>query len=76
MIEKIATILVNAEEVAFICQRLSSWYVEHFRSYELVEHTCADPLVPDPDVLTDYHPLAAHTVGGKLMVTPRTFILH
>lgn len=76
LIEKIATILVNAEEVAFICQRLSSWYVEHFRSYELVEHTCADPLVLDPDVLTDYHPLAAHTVGGKLMVTPRTFILH
>lgn len=68
------TILVNAEEVAFICKRLSSWYVEHFRSYELDDHTCLSVL--DPDVLTDYHPLAAYTVCGKLMVTPRKFILH
>ena len=73
---KIANILVNAEEVAFICKKLSSWYMEHYRSYELVENTCADLLVLDPDVLTDYHPLAAYTVGGKLMVTPRTFLLH
>ncbi len=73
---RIATILVNAEEVTFICKRLSSWYVKHFRSYELVEHTCTHHLVLDPDVLTDYHPLAAFTVGGKLMVTPRTFLLH
>ncbi|KAL3999898.1 somatostatin receptor 2 [Sarotherodon galilaeus] len=73
---KIVTILVNAEEVTFICKRLSSWYIEHFRSYEVVEHTCADLLVLDPDVLTDYHPLTAYTVGGKLMVTPRTYLLY
>lgn len=73
---KIATILIDSEKVAFICKRLSSWYIEHFRSYELVEHTYADFLLLDPDVLIDYHPLAAYTVGGKLMVTPRAFILH
>ncbi len=38
---KIVTILANAEEVTFICKRLSSWYIEHFRSYELVEYHCA-----------------------------------
>lgn len=73
---KIATILIDSGKMAFICKTLSSWYIEHFRSYELVEHSYADFLVLDPDVLTDYLPLAAYTVGGTLMVTPRAFILH
>lgn len=73
---KIVIILVNAEEVMFICKRLSSWYIEHFRSYELVEGHCAETVVLDPDVLTDYHPLSAYKVGGKLTVTTRTFLLH
>lgn len=54
--QKIETILIDAEKVAFVCQRLSSSYIEDFRSYELVEHTYADFLFLDPDVLTDYHP--------------------
>lgn len=73
---KIVIILVNAEEVTFICKRLSSWYIEHFRSYELVEHHCSEIVALDPDALTDYHPLEAYKVGGKLMVTTRTFILN
>ena len=54
----------------FICKILSSWYIE------FVEPHCAEIVALDPDVLTDYRPLTAYKVGGKLMVTTRSFILH
>lgn len=73
---KIVTILIHADKVTFFCKRLSSWYTEHFRSYELVESHIAEIVALDPDVLTDYHPLAAYTIGGKVMVTQKTFLLH
>lgn len=69
---KIVYILVHTEEVTFICKRLSSWYIEHFRSYELVEHHSSEIVALVPD----YHPLQAYKVGGKLMVTSRTFLLN
>lgn len=69
---EIVTILVNVEEVTFICKRLSSWYIEHLRFYKLAECAHAELLILDLDLLTDYHPLAEYPVVGKLMV----FLLH
>lgn len=73
---KILTILIETEKVTLICKRLSSWYHEHFQSYELVEPRYAKIILLDPDMVADYHPLASYTVGGKLLVITRTFILH
>ena len=70
----IVTGLVNSNDVILICKILSSWYIEHLRSYEFVEPHCAEIVALDPDVPTDYRP--AYKVYGKLMVTTRSFILH
>lgn len=34
---RIISVLVNANKVAFLCKRLSSWYIEHYRCYEVSE---------------------------------------
>lgn len=72
---KIVALLVVAEQVTLICKRLTSWYIDHFRSYELVEGHCVELILLEQELLADYHPLAAYAVAGKLMVTTRTFIL-
>ena len=73
---KIVIILINAQEVTFICRTIVSRYIEHLRSYELVEGHLSETVALDPNLLTDYHPLEAYKVGGKLNVTTRTFILN
>lgn len=73
---KIVTIVVNPEKVAFVGKKLTSWYLEHFRSFELVESIYADMEILDPQALNDHHPLVAYTVGGKVLVTPKVCLLH
>lgn len=72
---KILYIVVNANEVSFVSKHLSSWYLEHYRSYELVESSYSNIDVLDPEALNDYHPLTAYTVGGKVLVTLKTSLL-
>lgn len=73
---KIQNILVNLTDVSFVTTKLSSWFLEHYRSYQLLESSYAEIEILDPETLNDYHPLAAYQVAGKLMVTPRTCLLH
>lgn len=74
--QKIVTILVNPEKVAFVAKKLTSCYLEHLRSFELVENIYADIDIFDPQALNNHHPLAAYTVGGKVLVTPKVCLLH
>lgn len=73
---KILNIVVNFEKVSFITTKLSSWYMEHYRSYEVIDSGYTDIEILDPEALNDYHPLTAYPVAGKLMVTPRICLLH
>ena len=73
---RILGIVVNLDQVPFVSRKLSSWFLEHYRSYEVVENGYGDIEILDPEVLNDYHPLAAYTVQGKLLVTPRTCLLY
>ena len=73
---KILNILVNFEKVSFVTTKLSSWFMEHYRSYQLIDSSYTDTEILDPEALNDYHPLAAYPVAGKLMVTPKTCLLH
>lgn len=50
--------------------------MEHYRSYELLERIYADIEILDPEALNDYHRLTAYTVGGKVLVTLKTCLLH
>ncbi|XP_036952445.1 uncharacterized protein LOC119018692 isoform X1 [Acanthopagrus latus] len=73
---KIVTIIVNPEKAAFVVKKLTSWYLEHFRSYELMESIYANIEIFDPQALNDYHPLVSYTVGGRVLVTPKVCLLH
>lgn len=73
---KIQYIVVTFEKVSFATKKLSSWYMEHYRSYEVIESDYSDAEILDPEDLNDYHPLTVYPVGGKLMVTPRSSLLH
>ncbi|XP_041863678.1 uncharacterized protein LOC121653945 [Melanotaenia boesemani] len=73
---KILNIVVNFEKVCFVTSKLSSWFMEHYRSYEVIDNGYADIEILETKDLNDYHPLAAYTVTGKLMVTARTCLLH
>lgn len=70
---RILSIVVNLDNVSFISRKLSSWFMEH---YELVESIYTDVEIMVPEALNDYHPLTAYTVGGKVLVTPKTCLLH
>lgn len=48
----------------------------HMRGYQLTRRDPAASVVVDPDDLNDYTPLGAYCVEGKLLITPRTFMLH
>jgi len=73
---KIVSILLCSANVSFISKRLSTWYIEHLRSYELVESNYPDMVVLDPGDLNDYHPLIPYSFGEKVFVTLRTYLQH
>ncbi|KAK0130960.1 hypothetical protein N1851_034359 [Merluccius polli] len=62
-------------KVYFVTTRLSSWYMEHYRSYQLIGNCNSDLEILDPETLNDYQPLAAYQVARTLMVTPRAWLL-
>lgn len=64
-------LLVNSS-VVFLCQRHISHYIEHLRSYELFPNNLA---VHTPSELNDKTPLCAYNVDGRLLLTPKRFIL-
>ncbi len=71
---RILCVLVNANKVAFLCKRLSSWYIEHYRCYEFSETSAIEIL--EPEDLNDPHPLTSYTVQGKNMIVLKRFLLH
>lgn len=73
---KILNIVVNFEKVSFVTTKLSSWFMEHYRSYQVSDSGYTDIEILDPEALNDYHPLAVYPVAGKLMVTKRTCLRH
>ncbi|KAK0134336.1 hypothetical protein N1851_030097 [Merluccius polli] len=47
----------------------------HLRSYHLVKQNPAECLLVKPEDLNDYMPLVSYFVQGRLLATPRTFLL-
>ncbi|XP_061568422.1 uncharacterized protein LOC133422444 [Cololabis saira] len=64
-------LLVNGS-VLFLCREHTSNYIEHLRSYELSPENLA---VHTPSELNDTTPLCAYNVDGRLLLTPKRFIL-
>lgn len=59
---RIVSIMVVDNSVSFISDILSSWYLEHYRSFELVENIHPDIVILDSESLNDLSPLQAYEV--------------
>jgi len=73
---KIHCILLVDSEASFVLERYSSWYVEHVRAFKVEELSYEDLFVAELKDLNDFYPLAAYSIGGNLMVSPKRFLLH
>jgi len=73
---RVLEICVVAGCISFIMELFTASFLEHLRCYQLARRDPAATVVVDPDDLNDYTPLAAYPVEGKLLITPRTFMLH
>lgn len=69
---KIEKILLVNNDVAFLCKDHKSNYIEHVRSYELYPSCIA---IHSMSEFNDNLPLSAYYVEGKLLLTPKRFIL-
>jgi hypothetical protein len=69
---KIEQILLVNHHVVFLCQEHKSYYIEHLRSYELSAGNLAVNTVSE---LNDKSPLCAYNIEGRLLLTPKRFIL-
>lgn len=71
---EILQICVLRGNVYFIVKKVSAWYREHFRSFELdISHVREVSLIEHGELLDDY-PLAVYSVGGLRLVTLKRHI--
>lgn len=68
--------MVVDNNVSFISDKLSSWYLEHCRFFELVENIHPEIVILDPEFLNDISPLQAYQVTGKLLVSLKKSFLY
>lgn len=73
---KILKVLIVADKASFIIEPFSAWYLEHLRCYELTKKPSADLVVAEPEELNSYCPLSPYLPQGRLLVSPRVFLLH
>ena len=69
---KIEQILLVDNQIVFVCKTHTSYYIEHLRSYELSSGNLTVHLLQE---LNDPLPLSAYRTDGRLLLTPRRFIL-
>lgn len=73
---KIVHVLLVCNKPFFVLESFSAWYVEHLRCYELCKRNTAQLMVAEPEELNHYIPLSAYTVRGRLLVSPKAFLVH
>ncbi|XP_036419954.1 uncharacterized protein LOC118803580 [Colossoma macropomum] len=73
---KLVKIIIVSNSVSFIIEPFTAWYIEHLRSYELMKNHASELKIVEPHELNGYHPLYPYIRAGKVMVTPKTFLLH
>lgn len=70
---QITQIIAANPEIMFVCKKMTAWYREHLRSYQLSSMDAS--YVIKQSELNDIFPLSAYNVQGELMVTLKQFVL-
>lgn len=71
---EIIHICIVHKSLCFVLKRLSGWYREHFRSFELSACPAGETVLIELCELADYYPLADYFVGDLRMVTLKRHI--
>lgn len=69
---EILQICLVQERMCFIVKRMSSWYREHYRAFEM--HATSDITLLEVADLTDLYPLADYSIESMRMVTLKRFL--
>lgn len=72
---KVLEICIVDGSILFIIELFTAGFLEHLRCYQLTKKDPAVTVVVQPEQLNDYIPLITYLVDGKLLITPRTFML-
>lgn len=71
---EILQICAVQERLYFMVRRLSGWYREHFRAFELSVHPTRETVLIELGELADDYPLADYFVGPLRLVTLKRYI--
>ena len=71
---EIIQMIVVKDKLLLIVRKLSAWYWEHFRAYELKRCPPNEVELVDPNKLADPYPLADYTIGGMRLITLKRYI--
>ena len=66
---EITQMIVVEDNLLFIVRKLSAWYWEHFRAYELKPCPTRKLELVDQNELSDPYPLADYTIRGMRLIT-------
>ena len=72
---QIERIVAANADILFVCLKMTAWYSEHLRSYELHCNDTTSMCVVKMSELNYVLPLPAYRVEGQLLVTLRRFII-
>ena len=72
---QIDKIVAANAELLFACHKMTAWYCEHLRSYQLLYSDVPSMCVLKMSELNDVLPLSAYRVQGELMVTLRRYVI-
>lgn len=73
--KQVKQIVAINTEILFVCNTMTAWYHEHFRSFELCGNTNPSLCVVQLKELNDVFPLTAYRFGDNLIVALRRYIL-
>lgn len=71
---EIIQMIVVKDMVLFIVKKLSAWYREHYRAYELKSCPTKEVVLLELNELADPYPLADYSIGGMRLITLKRHI--
>lgn len=71
---EIIQMVILQDKLFFIVKKLSGWYTEHYRAYDLKTSPGQEVELIEPQELHDSYPLADYKIGGMRLVTLKRYI--
>lgn len=71
---EIIQMVILQDKLIFILKKLSGWYMEHYRAYDLKTSPSKEVELVEPQELHDTYPLADYKIRGMRLVTLKRYV--